>query len=354
MEEVKEKSENEQSKSLKIGVIGSGAVGCVIASVLSAKGMDVEYVYGHHQGIIIDEQEEISVIKPSGNISALVKCVSSVNEFSGPKDIIFLVCKSTLMDGYAYDAKAYLKEGGIVVVLNNTLVRHSVTTNFPLSQIVGMFILWSCDKISDTKVKITNSGPTVFGVYDNAARPLAEMVVRIFGEVSECVLEERFNDFVLGRVICNAAISGLGAISGCKLGGCLSNKYGRKLLEAMIKEGCLAYNSIGISPKDYDGKLNYNLYCSDTWQGKLYRHRITQAMLKYNADMVSSILQDLLQSKPTEVEYLLGKIVKTAKKSGTNCHFTEKVYQKILEIESGNDTISFDNMENIFKESKLQ
>ena len=77
-------------------------------------------------------------------------------------------------------------------------------------------------------------------------------------------------------------------------------------------------------------------------------------LIKYNGDTRSSILLDLQNNKKAETEYMIGKIVETAKKNNINCVFSENVYKKINEIEVSNDTIREELLEIVFKECKVK
>ena len=324
---------------IQIGVIGSGAVGSIIATKLTYIGYDVEYVYDKQSDIVIDGKQEMSVVGGSCSCSALVTCVAKEEDFSTKKDIIFLACKSTHMQAHAKKIKNALTDNGFVVMLNNTLCRHCVTPYIPINKIVGMFIEWSCVKIDYDDSEITNAGPTIFGTYNQDAKPLAELTCKIMEPISHSTYVDNLNDIVLGRIILNSAIASVGAISGLNLGEFLKLKYGRKLFVELIKEGVSVYRHVDIKAEDYDKKLNYDLFCSDTFKGKIYRRQIINFLIKYNGQTRSSILQDLQNNKSIEAEYLIGKIVETGNKHNINCKFSEKVYKKIIEIQENNDTI---------------
>ena len=285
-------------KKINIGVIGTGAVGCIIASSLSTQNnFEVEFAYSKHKGINIDGLIEIDVIKPGDDISSLVKCVDTPDMFTSKKDIIFVVCKSTHMEEYTKNIKNYLAKNGFVVMLNNMLVRKCLTSKLPVNKIVGMFIEWSCIKLNDYQCEIINQGPTAIGVYSKDAEPLAKLVCRILSKVTNTVYLENFNEFVLGRIILNSAIASVGALSGLDLGHFLENKFGRKLFVELIKESYFAYCGVGITPTDYDGKLDYDIFCADTFYSKLYRKRILHFLGKFNSKTYSSILYDLQNNK---------------------------------------------------------
>jgi len=340
-------------KKISIGVIGTGAVGCVLASTLSAhEKLDVEFAYNCHKGVTIDGMTEIDTIKPTGNLKSLVKCVDDPKAYTSKKDIIFLVCKSTHMAKYAENIAHQLTDNGFVVMLNNALVRSCLTAKLPINKIVGMFIEWSCVKLNDYQVQILSDGPSVIGTYAKDATPLAKLVCNILTTVSNAVYVENFNEYVLGRIILNSAISCAGAICGYDVEHLFENKYGRKIFVELIKEGYFAYTKVGIIPTDYDGKLDYDMFCSKDLGARLYRRKIMNFLQKYSGTTTSSILLDLQNNKTIELDYLLGKIIETAEKNGVNCPVSKKVYNKIVEIYKGQETIRPELLEIIYKGRK--
>ncbi len=341
-----------KNKKLKIGVIGSGAVGCIIATKLSTMAYDVEYVYDRISDIVIGGMQEMSVINGENSFSALVKCVPNDESFSSKKDIIILACKSTHMERHCKTLKENLAEEGFVVMLNNLLVRSEVTKFIDKSKIVGMFIEWSCVRKDNDEAEIIKSGPTMFGVYTPDAKPLAEFTCKLLEPVSHALLIENFNEVVLGRIVLNASISVLGALSGLRIGDFLSLKYGKKLFVELVKEGYFAYYHIGIVPVDYDNKLDYSLFCEDSFRARRYQKSIISFLKKYNGKTTSSILHDIQNCKSVEIDYSLGKIIETGAKNNIDCKFSKKVYKKISEIVANNDTIRPELLEIVYREVK--
>ena len=332
-------------KGIKIGVIGSGAVGCILATKLVANGFDVEYVYDKKTEIEIGGLRELNVIGETTPCSQLVHCVASEDEFSSKKDIIFMVCKSTHMERHAKLVAQYLSANGFVVMLNNTLCRKTVTPYIDRHKIVGMFIDWSCEKKDDETSIVTKAGKTMLGIYADDAKPLAELTCKLLSPIVPTEYLDNFNDVVLGRVILNSAISAVGALCGLNLGDFLKEKYGKKLFCRLIEEAYRVYLSTGVTPTDYDGKLDYSMFCDN----KGYRRQIIKLLRKQNAETWSSIFIDLMNNKSIEADYLIGTVVKTGLKNNVDCTFSRAVYNKILEIHENNDTIRVDLLKIIYK-----
>ncbi|MBE5735248.1 MAG: hypothetical protein E7361_02250 [Clostridiales bacterium] len=330
---------------IKVGIIGSGAVGCILATKLVAGGLDVEYVYDKASDIEIAGLRELSVIGEVTPTSQLVHCVSSEDEWTSKKDIVFMVCKSTHMERHAKLVSQHLSENGYVVMLNNTLCRKVVTKYIDRHKLVGMFIDWSCEKKDSETSIVTKAGNTMLGVYEEDARPLAELTCKILSPISPTVYIENFNDVVLGRIVLNNAISSVGALCGMPLGDFLKDKYGKKLLCRLIEEGYKVYLSTGVVPTDYDGKLDYSKFCED----KKYRKLILKALQKQNGNTWSSIFLDLMNGKSIEAQFLIGTVVATGIKNNVNCIFSQKVYEKILDIEANRDTIRIENLKILYK-----
>ena len=338
-------------KNIKIGVVGSGAVGTTIATKLTSLEYDVEYVYDRHTDIEIGNMRDLNVVGETEPCSCLVKCINSANNFTTKKDIIFLVCKSTHISRHIETVKDNLTKNGFVVLLNNMLVRHLVTKHIDIHKIVGMLINWSCEKENDNTAIITQKGSTMIGAYSEDAKPLAELVCKILLPISNTVYIDNFSDFVLGRVILNSALASIGALCGQKLGDYMLNKYARKIFVELIREGYCVFKVIGITPTDYDGHFDYDLFIRKDFKARRYQNKIMKFMQKYNANTWSSILKDLQENKSLEIDYMLGQIIKTGAKNNIDTIFSKKVYQKIVEIKANNDTIRPELLKIIWKGS---
>ena len=337
---------------LKIGVVGSGAVGGVIATILAESGFNVEMLYKHEDGLMMDNYVNMDVIGVFGEHSYLVKSVKSVDEFNEKKDVIFVTTRAYSVAENVKNVVPYLSENGIVVVAGNVLTYQDIRQYLPLSRVVSMFIEWSSVRISPCKIKVLSQGKTTIGIYDKTARPFLGIVKALLERISKVEISENMLEFTLSRIVMNSAISAIGAISGLRLGKFLDDKKGRTLFKNLINEAVMVFNELGVNIPKYHNQLDYYRFVDNTFKGKLYARKMMNLIKKNNGYLISSMLNDLDNGKKTEIDYLTGKICRLAKVKNVSVPYSDQVVRIVKEIEKGNRTIYKENIDEVLECAK--
>lgn len=334
---------------LKIGIIGAGAVGGVIATILTEKGYNVEVVLNKKNEFIMDNYVSFDVIGEFGEHSQLVKAVDSVEKFSEKKDIIFITTRANAVANCAKMCAPYLKENGIVVIAGNVLVHQDAKQHIPLSKIISMFVEWSAERINTCKVNVLISGNMKIGVFDATASPFLKIIKALLENIVSTEIVDNMPEFIISRIVMNSAIASIGAVSGLRLGKIIENKNSRKLFYNLIKESINVFDSLNINIPDYLGKLNYYKFCGTSFCCKRYAKKMIKVIGKNNPYLISSILKDLDNNKKSEIDYLTGKICRLAKVKNINVPYSNKIVEIIKEIEDGKRTIYEENIDEVLQ-----
>lgn len=337
---------------LKIGIIGAGAVGGVIATILTEKGYDVEVVLNKKNEFIMDNYVGLDIIGEFGEHSQLVKAVDSVDKLSEKKDIIFITTRANAVNSCAKMCAPYLKENGIVVIAGNVLVHQDAKQHIPLCKIISMFVEWSAERVTSTKVNVLVNGDMKIGVFDPCATPFLKIAKAILDNITPTHIVENMPEFIISRIVMNSAIASVGAISGLRLGKILLNKNSKKLFYNLIKESLQVFESLKINVPNYLGKLDYYKFCGNSFSCKHYAKKMMNVIRKNNPYLISSILKDLDNNKKTEIDYLTGKICRLAKATNVETPYSNKIVEIIKEIEDGKRTIYEENIDEVLNVNK--
>jgi len=166
------------------------------------------------------------------------------------------------------------------------------------------------------KIYHAGKGETVIGELNGK---ITERIRKIVDAFNECGIETKISrnikEEIWRKAIINSAINGLTAVLRCKNGEILRDAHAKKLLEEICKEGIRVANAEGVEV------------------GNEVIQKAKEIAYK-TADNISSMLQDILKGKKTEVEEINGEIIKIAKKHGIEAPLNEFLTYAIKAMEN--------------------
>ena len=113
-------------KSVKITVVGAGAIGGVTAGFLAREGYDVEIVCKYEDLADKIRHKGIHVFGVGGDFSVVMPAFAKVTELSGTRDIVLLATKATDMIEAARELLPYLKDSTAVVSMQNGICEEAL------------------------------------------------------------------------------------------------------------------------------------------------------------------------------------------------------------------------------------
>jgi len=331
-------------EKIKIGIIGSGSVGRVLSVMLSISGYDVECIDFHKdfKNITSNTFVPMDVVGQFGVQSALIKYVNG--KFSTKKDVIILVTKAFNATKAGRIAKASLNPNGFVITLCNTHYIDELFKVIDKSKVVGLFIEWACSRTEKVN-RVISKGGNVIGIFHKDAAKYFDTAKQILNKISPTRIEKDMLGFITSRYIINSTITGLGAISGLRLGKILEDHKGKRLFCKMICENYFVSKKLGIHIPKYNHQLDFEEFCGCNFSNKLYRKKMIKTIMIRNSNVVSSTLKLLEDNEKTEIDFILGKFVKYGEQLGIDMKYNKIVYKMIKDIEKNKFQIDDDNLE---------
>ncbi len=338
-------------KEKSVLVVGAGSIGGISAAFLKKAGYNVEIVckYEDYKESIINEG--LRVKTPAGSFSEKMKAYASLTDVGEKKDIILFALKATDMKEGANDLKPLLNGGSLVVSMQNGICEPELERILGSEHIVGCIVGWGATMDKPGRLVMTSGGDFVIGYIDrNEDERLAGIA-----ELLETIAPVRTSSNMMGqlysKLIINACITSVGAITGLLLGEMMRRRKARKLFVRIIREALELAYILKIQVEDYAGKLNYYDFIDDKRKmPELRRYIILRLMgFKYRG-LKSSSLQSLQRGKLTEIDYLNGYIASNGREYGVPTPVNAAIVNMIHEIEDGKREISIFNLdEQVFK-----
>lgn len=290
---------------MKIAIFGAGAIGSLFGAYLSRK----------HQVFLVGRKEHIESVSVKGlrveGIDNFSVKIDGSTEYPGGADIIFLTVKS-------YDTENAMKsispviKGEFIVSLQNGIGNIEKISKYT-ENVIGAVTTEASTFVSPGIIKHTGRGVTRVGELKNRHLDVAVEIVRMLndsGLSAEHTYDIRRDLWV--KCAINSCINPLTAILNIKNGELLDENLSR-LLECLINENKKVLSSMGI---DID-----------------LRGTVIDVIAK-TGDNYSSMLQDIMRGKRTEIDSITGKIIEHADRNGIEVPCTKSLYYIMKKKES--------------------
>lgn len=285
----------------KIGIIGLGPVGLVLAAHLKEAGCHVE---------ICDlEKEKMNLIRNNG-----VKLVGKINKtvffdythtsisalLENDLDILISAVKAYHVDSVLKQVEKQISKDLFLLIAQNGIdIKVKYTSHFDESQILRMVINYAGNLQAPNVVNVTFfNPPNYIGSIDDSRMDVSEWMASILTEMNlETLSKDSFliSNQIWQKTILNAALSPLCAISRMTMKEAMAHPDTLEIVEQIILEAIEVAKAEEIKFGDNFVKLCIRY-------------------LKNAGDHFPSLAVDLLSLKPTEIDYMNGKIVEYGKK----------------------------------------
>jgi len=302
---------------MKIGVIGTGAVGGYFGAKLVKAGFDVLFVGTAHSASII-KQKGLTVISKKGDIRIDNPDVTSDYGRLKEVSIILLCTKAYTTESIAQKLKEIIDDKTLVISLQNGIENEEILAEkLSLNQVIGGSIYLSASSMMPGEVLHGGSGAILIGELNGAHSERLEEIKEIFEKATIPIkTTTNIKKYLWKKLIINSAYNGLSAIIGKSLHGIAEIEEAEQMYYDILKEG----QAIAL----YDG---FEFTDEEI-------HECLE-MLKNNVflDFKTSTLQDREKSRPLEIDSIQGAIIRTAKKYGISAPLNNMMYGLLKLIE---------------------
>ena len=284
---------------MKIVIVGPGAIGCLLASFLS-KGKDEIW--------LLDKDEEraskinkngISIEGISGEWNVKGKATTDVKNI-GSAELVIIAVKSYDTKEAISASKPLISTDTSILTLQNGLGNIEIISEaVGQEKVIGGVTNLGATLLETGKVRHAGKGETIIGRIDGKIPVQMRQIREIF---NACGLETRISKDIKGilwsKLIINVGINALTALTRLRNGRLIEFEGTRKILRETVTE------AVRISKRKRI-KLIY-----DDPLAKV------EAVCEATSENISSMLQDILRKKRTEIDFINGVIVRQGQELG--------------------------------------
>jgi 2-dehydropantoate 2-reductase len=335
------------AKEGRILVVGAGAVGGVAAVFMAASGAPVEVLVRRSETAALIRSEGLRVRGVKGGKKAVLPAYSAPGEVPGQAGLIFLATKATALPGVVNDILPLLAPGGLIVSLQNGMTAETVASIAGPEAAAGCVVGWGATMHGPADLEMTSAGEFIVGRLDGRNDPRLERVRGLLETIVPAVVSGHIRGHLYAKMIINACITSLGALSGLRLGPQLASPAARALFVGIIREAMAVACASGLKVEPLL-KLDFDKFLRG--DGRLDRLRRTAMIrligLKYRR-LKSSSLQSLERGEKTEVDALNGDIAARGRAVGVPVPINARLTEMVHEIEAGSRPIRPTNIDEL-------
>jgi len=301
---------------MRIGVLGAGAVGGVLAALLDRAG---------HEVVVAARGEQLEAIasgglRLGGHWGSRTAHVSAAPLLPSGLDLAIVTTKA--QDAAAAIAANRLSLDGIpVLVVQNGLSGVSVATDLlPASPVAGGLALFAASYLAPGEVSVTSPAPMYLG------GPAADRFAELLDGVLPISVVENFEGAQWTKLFVNQ-LNALPAITGLTVQQCIADRRLRLVLTASMRELVRVAKAAGVRFEPLQGLTDARLSVFarlPLWVGQLLPLRFGRYL--GSTPNPGSTLQSIRRGQPTEIDYLNGAVA-AAGDAPINARLVELVHE---------------------------
>jgi 2-dehydropantoate 2-reductase len=299
-------------------IVGPGAVGCLLSCLLFRGGQEVE--------LLDYRQDRAERISKSG---LRLEGVSGEGHYYVPvsagvilrdPDIVILCVKAYKTREACEFLKAHLETQKVVLTLQNGVGNREIMEEV-LSQhlITAGVTSEGATLLGEGHVRHAGKGETIIGRGSLSPTQVQEIVDAFVASGLNTRWAEDVTGLIWGKLLVNVGINALTAIARVRNGVLVQNENLKAVMSLLVKEALEVIGEKGI-------KLPFEHPLEKVFE-----------VAKNTGQNISSMLQDVLKGKRTEISFMNGAIVSEGKKLGVPTPLNELITRLVMGIEETHD-----------------
>lgn len=283
---------------MRFCVIGPGAMGCLFAGYLKHAGFDVVLLDRRPERVRVLENRGIRIEGVRGEFRAEVQDFLEP-ERVGPVDVVLVCVKSYDTRTAAEKIRPLVGRDTLVVTLQNGLgnVEELALALAGRGNVAAGITAQGATVLGPGHIRHAGEGETMLGLptpddTSTARRILLEMVdcFQKAGFVTR--VADQIHNLIWSKLMVNVGINALTALTRLRNGDLVLHPESEKLLDQAVGEGLQVAEASGVRIVFPDPLAQVKNVCRNTSRN------------------ISSMLQDVLNHKKTEIDYINGAIVR--------------------------------------------
>ena len=301
---------------MKIAVVGAGAMGMLFGGRLAKAGNQVTMVDVVPAVLEALNTNGIQLTDDDGEHVIPVRAMKG-EELTEEQDLVILFTKTLYSRSALNSAKGYIGKNAAVLTLQNGLGNVELVNEYvDMEQILVGVTNYASDVTGTGQIRTQGSGYVRMMSANGEMTETAEKVNRALCDAGFCSeIREDVFAAIWEKVGFNAALNATTALCRVPVGGVGKVEEGKQMAFEIARETAAVAQAYGIKA-DAEKMIE----------------SITFAF-EHHSDHYTSMAQDVMNQRKTEVDFINGQIVKKAKEKDVSVPFVEAVYLLLKVVE---------------------
>lgn len=328
-------------------MLGAGAIGCYTGGWLANAGFKTALI--GRPGILKDIQENGLCVSNVRGASAQINNVHSLTGMSqkpseAPSTLLLsestdllsacrfiLVCvKSAQTEEIAQSIKECAKDDAIIISLQNGLEASRILKRtLPEHSVLSGMVAYNVVNQGEGRFRQSTSGPLM--IQDPGGRVSEELASSFSSAGLDLQMKKDMENVQWSKLLLNLN-NGINALAGIPIREMLSQRSYRRIIAACMKEALTLYKKAGIKTVRL-GKIIPGIAPAVLSLPDFLFFRVASTMINIDPTAMTSLAQDLISGKPTEIDYINGEILRLATTLNTTAPINEGIVSLMHEAE---------------------
>ena len=321
---------------MKCAIYGAGSLGTVLGAYMTRNGVPVELVNRN--------KAHVAAMREKGaHISGTVEMTVPVNaitpdEMSGKYDVIILLTKQLFNKDVVTFLEPFLADDGVIVTLQNGIPEPGIADIIGKNRTMGCTVEWGAMLEGPGECVLTSEPDSLsfhMGKMDGITDEQFNKVKDLLEKMCLVHFEENLIGARWSKLLINATFSGLGTVVGGCFGDVSENKAGQKVAVRCMKECIDVGHAAGAEFVPVQGKDITKLFYYTNPIKRAFAQFLVPIAMKKHRDIVPSMLQDIRNGKPCEVDAINGVVCEWGRKCGVPTPINDRIVEIIKKEQSG-------------------
>jgi len=302
---------------MKIVVVGAGAMGSLFAAFLTKSKEEVWLLDKNKENAAKINASGISLEGVSGSWQAKPKTTANIEDI-GRADLALLCVKSFNTKSAVEQIKPILGQNTKILTLQNGIGNVEIISEIAgEDRVIAGVTSQGATLIAAGKIRHAGHGETIIGAIDGKTPVELRAIREIFNKVGfETKMSRDIKSLIWSKLIINVGINALTAITRLPNGKLTEYEGTRRILRDAVGEAARIAKRKRIKLIFDDPLAKVEAVCEGT------------------SDNLSSMLQDVLRKKRTEIDFINGVIVRLGQEMGISVPTNKLLLDLIKTIES--------------------
>lgn len=327
---------NMKNNKIRTAIYGAGSLGTVLGAYISKGGFEIELINRNKAHV---EALQKNGAKVTGKAKMCQKVIAyTPDEMNGQYDILFLMTKQQHNDEVVRSLVKYLAPDGVLVTFQNGLPEMKIAEILGEERVLGCTVAWGATLLEPGVCELTSSPDALsfsLGSISTNRHKYFLKVKEILESMGRVDIEENFIGTRWSKLLINASFSGMSAVLGCTFGEAAKAHKSRHIIQAIIKECIDVCKAGGIRIEPVQGKDIVKLLDYSNPLKRAFSFFIIPIAIRKHARLKASMLQDIENGKPTEVDAINGAVSEFGRRVGCPTPMNDRVVEVIHCIEQG-------------------